>query len=65
MKNKLIELSKYFSDDGKCESTVYKVETKYRVVVKTDTGTTFFTDFDSEQRADDYAEDWVLQCQKF
>ena len=61
----MIEMSKFFSDDGTCESVVYKIDNKYKVIAKNDMGTTFAATFDVEQEAENYAEDWVMKCLKF
>jgi hypothetical protein len=56
------ELSRYMSDDGKREASVYKLigETGYRVSVKNDAGTSFASEFDNIDKAEEFAEDWVL-----
>lgn len=58
------ELSKFMSDDGKREATVYQCVGidghGYRVTVKSDSGSMFSSEFESIDRAEEYAEDWVL-----
>ena len=56
------ELSRFISDDGKREASVYKLinEVGYRVSVKNESGTSFASEFDSLVKAEEFAEDWVL-----
>ena len=56
------EISTYMSDDLKKESTVFfiKEPRSFKVVVKSDSGSTFSTSFDNLTTAEEYAEDWVL-----
>ena len=56
-------LSEYFSDDEKCSAKVFFDNVNYFVVCITDTGTTYKSMWDSEQLAENFAEDWVLKCQ--
>ena len=56
------EISGYFSDDQKRRSTVmYNLETKkFHVSVVSDSGTSFTSVYDTEEDAEQFAEDWVL-----
>lgn len=57
------ELSNYFSEDMTKQATVYhiKEEKCYKVVVKSETGTTYNTTFGTEDEAEQFAESWVLE----
>lgn len=54
-------LSEYYSDDMKRRATVTLELTtkKFRVATVSDTGSAFSTMFDSEDDAEQFAEDWV------
>ena len=56
------EVSTYMSDDLKKESTVFfiKEPRSFKVVAKSDSGSTFSTTFMDLTTAEEYAEDWVL-----
>jgi hypothetical protein len=56
------ELSKYYSEDEHRVATVFKnLETgTYFASVISDAGTSFRADFDSADKAEEFAEDWVL-----
>jgi len=56
------ELSKFMSDNGDREATVYRSIDKkgFHVSVKNETGTLFVTQFDTLNKAEEFAEDWVL-----
>jgi hypothetical protein len=57
------ELSEYISEDGKRRSTVLKnTETKQFVVRATsDSGSVYTATYDSEEDAEQFAEDWVMK----
>jgi len=52
------ELSKYFGDNNR-EATVYRDENGYFATVKSATGVYYTARFQTEEDAEDYAEDWV------
>lgn len=54
-------LSEYFSDDQKRRSTVSQDLTsrQFRVAVISDTGTAFSSMFETEDQAEQFAEEWV------
>lgn len=56
------ELSTYFSKDQRRRSTVlFNLETKqFHVTVTSDSGTSFNSVYDTEEDAEQFAEDWVL-----
>lgn len=56
------ELSGYYSEDCKRRSTVSKnLETgKFHVSVVNDSGTSFTSVYDTEDTAEQFAEDWVM-----
>lgn len=55
------EISEYFSDDNlKTASIVKELGTGHYIVrLKNDAGSIFSTSFDTEEDAEQYAEDWV------
>ena len=59
----MITLSSYMSDDEKKKATVFKTQTdgKYYVSMMNEFGTSFVTDFSTEEAAEIYAEDWILK----
>lgn len=54
-------LSEYFSEDMKRRASVtQELDSKrFRVAVVSETGTAFSTMFDTEDEAEQFAEDWV------
>lgn len=56
------QLSEYFSEDQKKTASVVKElgTGKYIVRFKSDSGSIFSSTFDSEDTAEEYAEEWVL-----
>ena len=57
------ELSEYISEDGTHRSTVLKnTETKQFVVrAVSDSGSVYTATYDSEEEAEQFAEDWVMK----
>lgn len=58
------KLSEYYNDSGR-EATVYKnleEDHFYLVSVKNDSGTSFVSNFDTVDDAEDFAESWVLDA---
>lgn len=53
------ELSKYYGDNNNREATVYRDENGYFATVKSATGVYYTARFQTEEDAEDYAEDWV------
>ena len=51
------EISKYYGENT--EATVFKDETGYFTTVKSAAGIYYTAKFDSEERAEIFAEDWV------
>jgi hypothetical protein len=57
----LKELTTFISDDDLRTATVYKnSDFGFTVKLKNDSGSTFSAEFDAEDTANDYAEDWIL-----
>ena len=58
----MITLSSYISDDEKRKATVFReqIDGKYYVSMMNEFGTSFQTNFPSEQAAEIFAEDWVM-----
>lgn len=52
------ELSKYYGDDN-TEATVYRDKDGYFATVKSATGVYYTARFETEEDAENYAEDWV------
>ena len=59
----MITLSSYISDDEKRKATVFReqIDGKYYVSMTNEFGTSFQTNFPTEEDAEIYAEDWVLK----
>ena len=59
----MITLSSYISDDEKRKATVFKeqIDGKFYVSMTNDFGTSFQTNFSTEEAAEIFAEDWVLK----
>ena len=57
------QLSEYFSEDQKKTASIVKElgTNKYIVRFKNDAGSIFSSSFDTEDDAEQYAEDWVHQ----
>jgi hypothetical protein len=55
-------ISEYYSEDSNERAVVMKDLTlgNYRVVVTNDSGSSFSSTFDTLERAENYAEEWVL-----
>lgn len=58
----MITLSSYISDDEKRKATVFReqIDGKYYVSMTNDFGTSFRADFLSEEDAEIFAEDWIM-----
>ena len=58
----MITLSSYISDDEKRKATVFRDQNdgKYYVSMTNEFGTSFRADFSSEEDAEIFAEDWVM-----
>jgi len=58
----MITLSSYMSDDEKRKATVFKeqIDGKYYVSMINEFGTSFRADFLSEEDAEIYAGDWIM-----
>ena len=58
----MITLSSYISDDEKRKATVFReqIDGKYYVSMTNNFGTSFRADFSSEEAAEIFAEDWVM-----
>ena len=58
----MITLSSYISDDEKRKATVFReqIDGKYYVSMTNEFGTSFRANFSSEEDAEMYAEDWVM-----
>lgn len=54
-----MKLSGFYSDDMKKHAEVIGENGKYFVVFKDDFGSSYNVEFESEQAAEDYAEEWV------
>ena len=56
------EISEYFSDDSSKRASVVKElgTNRYIVRLMSDTGSAFSASFESEEDAEEYAEDWVV-----
>lgn len=57
----MIKLSEYYDEMTNKTATVYKDEGRYFVSIKTDSGTTFGSYHETEDVAEQYAEDWVMK----
>ena len=59
----MITLSSYISDDEKRKATVFReqIDGKYYVSMTNEFGTSFQTNFPTEEAAEIYAEDWVMK----
>ena len=59
----MITLSFYISDDEKRKATVFReqIDGKYYVSMTNEFGTSFSTDFLTEEDAEVYAENWVMK----
>ena len=53
-------LSEFFSEDGKRKSVVFLENEIFYVSYKSKSGTTYHSEFVTQQAAEDFAEDWVL-----
>ena len=58
----MITLSSYTSDDEKRKATVFRDQNdgKYYVSMTNEFGTSFRADFSSEEDAEIFAEDWIM-----
>lgn len=58
----LKELTVFLSEDTKKSATVYRdtITLEFKVIIKNDSGSTFSATFDSEDTANDFAEDYVI-----
>ena len=58
----MITLSSYISDDEKRKATVFRDQNdgKYYVSMTNDFGTSFRADFSSEEDAEIFAKDWIM-----
>ena len=58
----MITLSSYISDDEKRKATVFRDQNdgKYYVSMTNEFGTSFRADFSSEEDAEIFAEDWIM-----
>jgi len=58
----MITLSSYTSDDEKRKATVFRDQNdgKYYVSMTNEFGTSFRADFSSEEDAEFFAEDWIM-----
>ena len=55
-------ISEYMNDDETSTSKVYyRKEKDYVVVVRSDSGTHYSSEFKSLSSAEDYAEDWIFK----
>lgn len=57
------ELSSFFSESGNKRAVIYRVlneESTFCVSAMSETGTSYSVDFSSLTKAEEYAEDWVL-----
>ena len=59
----MITLSSYISDDEKRKATVFReqIDGKYYVSMTNEFGTSFQTNFQTEEAAEIYAKDWVIK----
>ena len=59
----MITLSFYISDDEKRKATVFReqIDGKYYVSMTNEFGTSFQTNFQTEEAAEIYAKDWVIK----
>lgn len=55
------ELSKYFSDDGRREATIYMENGRFYVSAKSASGTTYQSTHENESMAELFAEEWVTK----
>jgi len=55
------QLSEYFSEDGKKSASIIKEigTSKYIVRFISDSGSAFSATYESEEKAEEFAEDWV------
>lgn len=58
-------ISEYFSDDMKRTAAVYRRGNSYKVSVKDEMGSTFVSEFEKIDDANDYAEDFALKQGQF
>ena len=58
----MITLSSYTSDDEKRKATIFRDQNdgKYYVSMTNEFGTSFRADFSSEEDAEIFAEDWIM-----
>jgi len=56
-----VEISEYFSENGKKTAKVFTDGREYVVVSVNELGTSFKSVWDSREKAEDYAEEWVLK----
>lgn len=58
----MITLSTYMSDDEKRKATVFReqIDGKYYVSMTNEFGTSFRANFSTEEDAEIYAEDWIM-----
>jgi hypothetical protein len=55
-------ISEYMTDDEtKTARVFHRGESKFVVIVRSDTGTHYSAEFDSLRVAEDFAEDWILK----
>ena len=52
-------LSEYYSNNGKRDAKVYTDGNEFIVICVNELGSHFKSVWDTEQKAEDYAEDWV------
>ncbi len=59
----MITISSYMSDDEKRKATVFReqIDGKYYVSMTNEFGTSFQTNFQTEEAAEIYAKDWVIK----
>ncbi len=59
----MITLSSYTSDDEKRKATIFRDQNdgKYYVSMTNEFGTSFQTNFQTEEAAEIYAKDWVIK----
>ena len=53
-------LSEYYSDNGKRDAKVYSDGHEFIVICVNELGSSFKSVWDSEVKAEEYAEDWVI-----
>lgn len=57
----MIELSKFYSEDKQKIATVYREDVNFFTSVRSKTGIWYTSKFETEEHAENYAEEWVLK----